>query len=298
MSTIHATPRERHANRIGWLFVSPLVLILATFTALPAAIALILGFTDIGPSDLRDPLGVNLVGFQTFGDVLTDPTFLRAAFNTLLFVGISVPSTIVIAFLLALVLNEGIRRLRSFFRAAIYLPVITNIVAAAVIWQYAFTIGGPVNGALASIGIDGPNWLGDPFWAVPTVASLGVWRNIGTAMIFFLAGLQGISTEINEAASLDGAGFWGRTLRITIPLLRPTTLLVAILTTVSFLNIFDEPYLVTRGGPLGSTQSLALWVYEKFGFGDIAASMAGSFLLLALVGVIAVIQFRLLRPKH
>jgi len=285
-------------NRIGWIFVAPLVIILSLFTVLPAVIALAMSFTDIGAADLRDPFAVNFTAFDTFIQVLTDQTFLRALFNTTLFVVISVPLTVGIAFVLALILNNGIRRLKSFFRAAIYLPVITNIVAAAVIWQYAFTVTGPVNAGLETLSIHGPNWLGDPVWAVPTVAALGIWRNIGTCMIFFLAGLQGIPEEVEEAASMDGAGYWGRVLHMTIPLLRPTTLLVMILMTVSFLNIFDEPYLVTHGGPLGSTQSLALWVYEQFGYGNIAPSMAGSFILLALVGIIAAVQFRVLRPKH
>lgn len=285
-----------HAG-VAWTFVAPFLLLFALFTAIPAIAALSLSFTDISSSDLRDPLSVDFVGLDTFVSVLTNGGFLRSVLNTGIFVGVGVPLTLAIAFLLALVLNEGITRLKSLFRAAIYLPVITNIVAAAVIWQYAFTIDGPLNSALAIVGIDGPNWLGDPPWAVTTVLSLGIWRNIGTCMVLFLAGLQAIPEEITEASSLDGAGYWKRQWFMTLPMLRPTTLLVTVLMTVSFMNIFDEPYLVTNGGPLSSTKSIAFWVYEQFGYGNVANSMAGSWVLLTLVAVVSFVQLRILRPK-
>ncbi|UJP10517.1 sugar ABC transporter permease [Microbacterium sp. KUDC0406] len=248
--------------------------------------------------DIRDPLGVNFTGFEAFAKIIGNPGFQSAFLNTVMFVVLCVPLSMGIGFMLALMLNNGIRRLRTFFRAAAYVPVITNIVAAAVIWQYAFSISGPVNTAFAGFGLPQPNWLGEPGWAITTVVMMGVWRTAGTCMILFLAGLQAVPEEIYEAASTDGAGRWRTLWSITLPLLRPTTLLVTVLQTVSFLNIFEEPYLLTKGGPLGSTKSIAVWVYEQFGFGNISASMAGSVLLLVLVGIVAIVQFRLLRPKH
>lgn len=211
---------------------------------------------------------------------------------------IGVPLTIGIGLALAILLGSGIRRLRPVFRAAIYLPVIANIVAASVIWKYALTYEGPVNEALAAIGIAGPNWLGDPAWGVTSVILLTVWRNVGTAMVLFLAGLQAVPEEVYEAAAIDGAGPWRRIVHMTLPLLRPTTLLVTVLITVMYMNIFEEPYLLTGGGPLDSTRSISLWVYQQFGYGNIAASMAGSFVLILLVAVVSVVQFRMLRPKH
>lgn len=314
MTAIHAEGRElttsqlpassaRRRKRVGvgawvpWIFLSPFIVVFLVFTAVPALIALTMSFTDIGARDLRNPLSVSFVGFATFGKVLGDPDFLRAVANTGLFVVLAVPTIMVIGFALALVLDTGISRLKPFFRAAVYLPVVTNVVAAAMIWQYAFTNSGPLNSMLESIGLSGANWLGDPLLALPTVASLGVWRNLGICMILFLAGLQAIPTEVREAAAIDGAGYWRTTFSITMPLLRPTTLLVSVLMMIFFLNIFDEPFLVTAGGPLGSTRSIALWVYNQFGFGNIGQSLAGSFLLLVLVGVVSFVQFRLLRPK-
>ncbi|MFD5226729.1 carbohydrate ABC transporter permease [Microbacterium sp. NPDC058342] len=282
----------------GWLFLVPFLLIFAVFTAIPAVLAVGASMTDMKARDIRTPFGVDFVGFETFIRVLGDATFQSSFLNTIVFVVLCVPLSMALGLSLALMLNNGIRRLRATFRAAVYIPVITNIVAAAVIWQYAFSIAGPVNSSLGSIGLPQPNWLGDPAWAVTTVVMMGVWRTAGTAMILFLAGLQAVPEEVLEAASTDGAGAVRRLWSIVLPLLRPTTLLVTVLMTVMFLNIFEEPYLLTGGGPLGSTRSMALWVYEQFGFGNVAASMAGSVLLLILVGFVAIIQFRMLRPKE
>jgi multiple sugar transport system permease protein len=263
----------------------------------PAVMALFLSLTDIRVGDLRTPFAVAFTGFENYADVLGNDTFQRAVLNTGLFVLVGVPATMAIAFVLALALDSGIRRLRSAFRAVIYVPVVANIVAAAVLWQYAFTRRGPVNGFLSLLGVDGPNWLGRPGWAVFAVLLLTVWRNIGTCMVLFLAGLQSVPGEVHEAAALDGAGYWRRVVTMTVPLLRPTTLLVSVLMSVSFLNIFDEPYLVTKGGPLSATESIAKWVYDQFGFGNIGDSMAGSMVLLVVVVAVSTAQVRLLRPK-
>lgn len=248
--------------------------------------------------DIRTPLYVDFVGLDSYGAAVSDPTFRGAFLNTLVFVALCVPFSMALGLALALLLNHGVRRLRATFRAAAYIPVVTNIVAAAIIWQYAFSVSGPVNGLLGSLGTTGPNWLAEPNSAVGVVVLVGVWRSAGTCMILFLAGLQAVPEELYEAAAVDGAGWIRRLWSITLPLLRPTTLVISVLMTVSFLNIFEEPYLLTGGGPLGSTRSVAIWVYEQFGYGNIAASMAGSVMLLVLVGLVAIIQFRMLRPKH
>lgn len=289
---------QRSQARAAWLFLTPFLLITTVFTAIPVLAAMGMSLTDLTSREIRTPFAVDFVGLDNFVAVIHDPGFQRSALNTVIFVTLCVPLSIVFGLALALMLNKGIRRLRTFFRAAAYLPVITNIVAAAVIWKYAFAPLGPVNSALEAMEVAGPNWLGDPASAVTTVVMLGVWRNVGTCMVLFLAGLQSIPEQVYEAAAVDGATAFRRLRSITLPLLRPTTLLVTVLMTVSFLSIFEEPYLLTAGGPLGSTRSIALWVYEQFGFGNTAASMAGSFLLIAFVSVIAVVQFRFLRPKN
>jgi multiple sugar transport system permease protein len=296
------SPRPRRRLRsthggVAWGFLTPFLIVFVLFTLIPALMALTFSFTDIKASDVRNPFAVGFVFFDTFASVLGNGGFQRSVLNTAIYVVIGVPVTMVIAFLLALVLDAGIRRLRGLFRAIIYVPVIANVVAAAVIWQYAFTNQGPINSALAALGIPGPTWLSDPGTAVFVVLLLGIWRNIGTCMVLFLAGLQSVPEEVHEAAALDGAGYWRRVLSMTVPLLRPTTLLVSVLMTVNFLNIFDEPFLVTNGGPLNSTRSIAQWVYEQFGYGNIAGSMAGSWVLLVIVLIIAFVQIRFLRSK-
>lgn len=279
----------------AWLFVAPFLAVFLVFTAAPAIVALAYSFTDIGIADIRHPFDVSFTWFATFARVLTNAGFLKSLGTTGIFIVLGVPLTMAIGLALALALNSGINHLRATYRAAFYLPVITNIVAAAVIWQYAFTLNGPVNTLLAGAGIAGPNWLGDPNMAITTVILLTTWRNVGTCMVLFLAGLQTIPGDVYEAAAIDGASarrsFWS----ITLPLLRPATALVTVLMTVSYMNIFDEPFLLTKGGPLGSTRSVALWVFEQFGQGNIASAMAGSYVMLAIVVLLGILQLRLLR---
>lgn len=293
--------RRRHHSaeaRAGWLFVLPFLILFATFIAVPTVIAFSSSFSDMGISDMRNPLRADFVGLDTFAALFRDPGFVQSIGTTALYVIVCVPITMGVGLALALVLNRGIRRLRSLYRAAVYLPVITNAVAIAVIWQYAFSLTGPVNTGLEAVGIPAINWLGESGTALATVMMMSIWRNIGTCMVLFLAGLQAVPEEVYEAAQTDGAGAIRRLWSVTLPLLRPTTLLITFLMTLFFINIFEEPYVLTRGGPVGSTRSIALWVYEQFGFGNIAASMAGSMVLLVLVVLVAIVQFRILRPKH
>lgn len=281
----------------GWLFVTPFLVIFFLFSLIPAVLALTTSWTDMTARDLRNPFGVNFTGFQNFIDIFGNAGFRRSMLNTFLFVLLCVPLTMGVGLFLAVLLNNGIRRLRATYRAAMYIPVITNIVAAAVIWSYAFSLTGPVNELIKGMGMSAPNWLGNQNWAFGLIVLMGVWRTTGTCMILFLAGLQAVPEELNEAAALDGAGPWETFRKVTLPLLRPTTLLVTVLMTVMFLNIFEEPYLLTKGGPVGATRPTALWVFEQFGFGNISYSMAGSVIMLVIVAIVAAFQFRMLRPK-
>jgi multiple sugar transport system permease protein len=296
-ASLRRRPHGRRHNRIAWLFVAPFALLFLVFTASPVLLSLFMGFTDIRSADLQTPFNVNLIGLANYAALFADPSFLRSILNTLYFVVIGVPVTMAIGLVLAIILNSGINRLKGAFRVAFYAPVITNIVSVAIIWQYAFNVNGPINQVLATIGFAGPNWLGDDKLAMPVVILLGVWHNFGTAMVLFLAGLQTVPADVYEAASLDGAGSWRKLFSITMPLLRPTTLLVSVIITVFYLQVFDEPYLLTGGGPLGSTESMALYTYHKFGFGDYGMASASSYILVILVAVVSIVQFRLLRSK-
>ncbi|MEV0638374.1 sugar ABC transporter permease [Streptomyces sp. NPDC050619] len=299
MTTTSVVGTRRRARRtaVAWLFLAPFMLVFLLYTAVPTVAALGFSLTDLRGPDLRHPLAVDFTGLDNFVRLLKDETFLRDILNTALFVAVGVPLTMGIGFSLALALNSGIRRLRGTFRTLFFAPVVTNVVAVAFIWQYAFNPNGTVNKVLGAVGLAGPNWLDDPNLAMPVVILLGVWRNFGIAMVLFLAGLQAIPQDVYEAASLDGAGRWRQLRHITLPLLLPTTLLVSVLLTVFYLQVFEEPYLLTDGGPLGSTESMALYTYHQFGAGEFGMSSAASFVTLVLVALVSLVQFRLLRPR-
>ncbi|MET7474086.1 sugar ABC transporter permease [Streptomyces sp. NPDC005648] len=282
---------------VAWLFLAPFTVLFLLFTAVPTFSALGFSLTDLRGTDLRHPFAVNFTGVQNYVRLFQDDSFLRDILNTAVFVAVGVPLTMGVGFALALVLDSGVRRLRGAFRTVFFAPVVTNVVAVALIWRYAFNENGTVNKVLGAIGLAGPNWLDDQHLAMPVVIALGVWRNFGTAMVLFLAGLQAIPRDVHEAASLDGAGKRRRLWHITLPMLMPTTLMVSVLLTVFYLQVFDEPYLLTDGGPLGSTESVALYTYHQFGVGELGVSSAASFVMLALVALVSVVQFRLLRPR-
>ncbi|WP_405768451.1 carbohydrate ABC transporter permease [Streptomyces sp. NBC_01538] len=290
-------PGGARRTAVAWLFLAPFALVFLLYTALPTVAALGFSLTDLRGTDLRHPFAVDFTGLQNYLRLLADPSFLRDILNTVLFVAVGVPLTMGLGFALALALNSGIRRLRGAFRTVFFAPVVTNVVAVAMIWQYAFNADGTVNKVLGAIGFAGPNWLDDTHLAMPVVILLGVWRNFGIAMVLFLAGLQAIPQDVYEAASLDGAGRWRQLRHITLPLLMPTTLMVSVLLTVFYLQVFDEPYLLTGGGPLGSTESVALYTYQQFGVGEFGMSSAASFVTLLLVTLVSIVQFRLLRPR-
>ncbi|WP_129785344.1 carbohydrate ABC transporter permease [Promicromonospora panici] len=303
-TAVSARP-SRRAKRTGahrrtlvaWLFLLPFLAVFVVYTAIPTVAALGFSLTDLRGTDLRNPFAVEFVALSNYAWLFSDGRFVRDLGNTAIFVLVGVPLTMLLGFALALALDAGVRRLRGVFRTIFFAPVVTNVVAVALIWQYAFNRNGTVNEVLSNIGFAGPNWLGDPNLAMPVVILLGVWRNFGIAMVLFLAGLQGVPEDVHEAAALDGAGWWRRLWHITTPLLVPTILLVSVLLTVFYLQVFDEPYLLTDGGPLGSTESVALYTYHQFGFGQFGLSSAASFVILVLVAVVSIIQFRLLRPR-
>jgi multiple sugar transport system permease protein len=210
-----------------------------------------------------------------------------------------VPFTLALGLLAAVGLNQGIGRIQSLFRVGYYLPVVTSIVAIAVIWRYLLHPDyGVVNAALAQIGIDGPNWLGQRSTALPSIIALGVWRNVGFDMVIFLAALQGINPALYEAARVDGARPHQIFFRITLPLLRPTILFLAVITSAGYLQLFEEPFVMTGGGPLDSTLSVAMYVYEQgFDFLNLGYASAVAYALFVAIVVLAFIQFRFLRSE-
>ena len=277
--------------------VTPFVVAFMLFQLLPILWSLAMAFTDTRSRDLRDPFSVNFVGTDNFVRLFSDDRFLRALTNTAVFVVVSIPLTIAIALLLAVVVNNGINRLKGFFRTAFFVPVVTSTVAAAVVWKFLFADRGVVNWAVGLVGIDGPNWLQDPSWAMSVVVLLAVWRNVGIIMVLFLAGLQGIPPELYEASKVDGAGAVRRLVSITLPLLMPTMLFAGILLSVSYVQVFEEPFVLTQGGPLQATTTASLFVYDLFGFGRYGEASAASYVLFIAIALLALIQFRVFRRR-
>ncbi|WP_433518824.1 carbohydrate ABC transporter permease [Nonomuraea sp. CA-143628] len=288
-----------HSRRtlVAWAFCAPFIALFATFGVWPVLSSLSMSVTDITNRDVRAPFSVNFVGIENYTSLFGDPTFLRAALNTVYFVVAGIPLTMVIALGLAVALNYGIRRAKGLFRVAYFAPVVTSIVAVAVVWRYLYQEDGMINSALAVVGIHGPDWLNDPNWAMPALILMAVWRHFGIPMVIFLAGLQSIPEELREAAHIDGATRWRTFRSVTLPLLRPVTLVVAVLLSIGYLQFFEEPFVMTSGGPLDSTTSISYYAFEQFGFGNYGTAAAASYVLVAAIALLSLLQFRIFRAK-
>ena len=274
------------------------MLLFVVFTAGPVISSLYFSFTDIKSRDLRTPFAVTFVGLQNYAHVFADDRFRTAAFNTAYFVVIGVPVTLGIALAAALALNTGITKFRTLFRVGYYTPVVTSIVAVAVVWRFLLREDvGLVNTVLRWFGVNGPDWLGSTTWAMPSLIAMASWRNFGTAMIIFLAGLQSVPLMLHEAAAIDGANGWQRFRHITVPLLRPTILFVMVTTIVGYLQFFEEPFVMTNGGPLDSTISMSMFTYQQFGFGNYGFASATSYVLFVIIVCLSAVQFRFLRSN-
>jgi len=282
---------------VAWSFALPFLLLFVVFLAGPIAAALITSFTDLRVTDIKNPLSVDFVGIGNYLDVLGDERFQKAAQNTTVFVLVGIPLTMALALAAATGLNQGIVRFRTFFRVGFYLPVVTSIVAIAVVWRLLLgSEAGLVNGILAGFGIDGPGWLTDERYALWSIIAMAAWRNLGFLMVIFLAGLQTIPGDLYEAAEVDGANRWQRFRGITLPMMRPTLLFGAVTTGIGYVQFFEEPFVMTEGGPLNATLSLALYGYRQFSFGNYGYTAALSFILFLAIALLTLLMFRLIRP--
>jgi multiple sugar transport system permease protein len=285
-------------GRAAWILALPFCLLFLVFTAWPVVQSLFMSFTDTRSRDLRNPFAVEVVGVENYTRAFSDPVFRKSAANTAYFVLVGVPLTILLALAAAVALDKGITKLRGVFRLGFYTPVITSIVAVAVVWRFLLQEEyGLFNTVLGWVGIDGPNWLGDPNWSMPALIMMAAWRNFGTGMIIFLAGLQAVPWALHEAASIDGAGAWKRFRHITLPMLRPTMLFVSVTTAIGYLQFFEEPFVMTDGGPLNSTISVSMYTYKQFGFGNYGYAASMSYLIFVVIAIVTAIQFRLLRER-
>jgi multiple sugar transport system permease protein len=269
----------------AWTFYTPAVLVIGVFFAMPVLAALALSLTDFDLYALADLKNLRFVGLANYVDVLQAPLFWKSLFNTLYFVVIGVPASLGCSLGAAMLLNSPLARLKGIHRTALFAPVVTTVVAVAVIWRYLFhTRYGLINFVLGDLGISPVDWLGDPHWSMPAIIVFAVWKNFGYNMIILLAGLQGIPPELFEAARIDGASLWQQFRYITLPSLRPILLLVTIITMAGYFQLFAEPYVMTRGDPLQSTVSVLYYMYEEgFKWWSLGRASAIAFLLFLLI---------------
>jgi multiple sugar transport system permease protein len=285
---------------VAWWFVAPALFVIAVFFFVPVLAALALSLTDFDLYALADLRNLRLVGLQNYTRLLATPLFWQALGNTVYFVVAGVPLSIAASFGAALLLHSRLVRFQGFFRTALFAPVVTTLVAVAVIWRYLFdTRYGWLNYALSGVGIGPIDWLGDPRWAMPAIIVFAVWKSFGYNMIILLAGLQSIPDELYEAARIDGASWWRQFRDVTLPLLAPIVVMVSILTIAGYFQLFAEPYVMTQGGPLQSTVSVLYFMYEEgFKWWNLGSASAVAFVLFLLIFALTAVQLRLTRWEY
>jgi multiple sugar transport system permease protein len=292
-----AIARRLGSSHAGWWFAGPALAVLGIFFLLPVVGAFVLSLTDFDIYALADLGNLRFVGLQNYARLLEAPLFWRALGNTLFFVVLGVPLSLALSLGSALLLNAGVTRLKGVFRTALFAPVVTTLVAVAVIWLYLLhTRYGLINYALTRLGLPAVDWLGDPHWSMPAIVLFAVWKNFGYNMVILLAALQSIPGELYEAARIDGASYRAQLRFITLPALSPTLALVGVLTVAGYFQLFAEPYVMTQGGPLQSTTSVLYFMYEEgFKWWNLGSASAVAFVLFLLMFVVTRIELALAR---
>ena len=281
----------------GWWFAAPALLVIAVFFVLPVLAAFAMSLTDFDIYALADLSALRIVGLRNYAELLQRPLFWQALGNTLYFVAVGVPLSLAVSLGAALLLNSRLARLQPFFRTALFAPVVTTVVAVAVIWRYLLgTRYGVLNYALGALGIPEIDWLGDPRFAMPAIILFAVWKNFGYNMIILLAGLQKIPGDLYEAARIDGASAFSQFRFVTLPMLTPILTIVGILTVAGYFQLFAEPYVMTQGGPLQSTVSVLYFMYEEgFKWWNLGNASAVAFLLFLLIFAVTLVEMRVAR---
>jgi multiple sugar transport system permease protein len=268
-----------------YALVSPALLAVLGFFVVPVLAALALSFTDFDIYGVADLGNVRIVGLDNYVRLLHTPRFWNALTNTAVFVFVGAPISIAVSLGMAMLLHSKLVRWRGWFRTALFAPVVTTVVAVAVIWRYVLhTRYGFLNAFLDNLGLHSVDWLGDPRWAMPAIILFAVWKNFGYNMIIFLAALQSIPEDQYEAARIDGADGLAQFRYITLPALSPIMLLVTVLTMVGCFQLFAEPYVMTRGGPNQSTMSVLYLMFEEgFQWWNLGFASAVAFMLFAIL---------------
>ncbi len=279
-----------HQTKLGWLMSSPYVIFFLIFSVYPILFSVTLVFHRW---NIISPM--RFVGFENIRYLLNDPLYWKSIGNTFYFLLIHIPLQVGLALVLANALNKKLRGI-TFFRASFFLPVVISGVVVTILWKSLYsTETGLLNSLLIQLGLAKIPWLTSVHWAMPSIAIMATWKNVGLYTVFFLAGLQSIPTHLYEAAELDGASSFQKFIHITVPMLNPIVLMVVILSTINGFNLFIEPYVTTGGGPVNSTLSVVLYIYRQaFSFYKMGYAATIGFSLAMIIFAVTILQKRLL----
>jgi multiple sugar transport system permease protein len=288
------TPVPRRVPPAFWL-LAPALALIGAFFFVPIAASLVLSFTDFDIYAVASLENLRFIGLGNYRRLAGEPLFRTALRNTFYFVLVGAPLSVGVSLGAALVLDSKLVRWKALFRTAFFLPVVTTLVAMAVVWRYLYHPRlGLLDRALAVLGVSPIDWLGDPRWAMPAIILLAVWKNFGFNMVILIAGLQSIPERLYEAASIDGATASQQLRKVTLPMLRPTLVFVSLMTMIGAFQLFAEPYVMTQGGPAKATTSVVLLMYEEgFRWWNMGHAAAVAFVLFAIILVFSVVQLRL-----
>jgi len=294
---VNTTPNIRVKTRKSFLtpknapyfFIGPAFLLILIFSVYPVISSLILSFQEVRGVEK------SFVGLANYSRLFHDPIFYKSLLNTFQILIIQVPIMLFLALLIAVGLHSSMLKGKAFFRISYFMPAITALVAASIVFMILLDEHfGLVNYFLSSVGVESIQWLTTPFWAKVSVIIVMTWRWTGYNMVIFLAGLQNIPSELYEAASIDGAGKVKQFFVITIPQLKPVFIFTVVMSTIGTLQLFDEPFILTHGGPNSATMTITLYLYETgFKFFDFGYASAIAYVLVLITAVVSWVQMKL-----
>lgn len=292
-----AIPTWIAEKRAGWAMSGPALAAIALFFFLPALASLVLSFTDFDIYALADLANLRFVGFDNYSRLIANPLFWQAFGNTIWFVIFGVPLIVAASLAAAMLVNAKTLKWRPVWRVALFAPFVTTLVATAVVWNYLLhTRYGLINYGLGQVGIPPIDWLGNPKTSLPAILLFVTWKTFGYNMIIFLAALQAVPHDLEDAARVDGANWWMRFRHVTLPAIAPTVLLVSILTVAGMFQLFAEPYVMTQGGPARSTVTVLYFMYEEgFKWWNLGSGAAVAFILFLCILAITMVQLRVAR---
>ena len=272
----------------AWLYLALPLLLLTVFFFLPMGMAFYISLLDYGHSIFHPAF----IGAGNYQALFTSPHFWQVLENTVLFMLAVVPAMMILPIPVALLVNNRLRGM-SLFRALLYLPVVVSLVVAGIAWKWLYASDGLLNYLFGRIGIPPVNWLISPDIALYAVAIMVIWKGVGYYMMMYLANLQSVSGELYEAAEVDGASVWQKHWYVTLPELRPTIALVAIISTIGALKVFTEIYVMTRGGPVGSTETFVYYIYDQaFGNLNLGLACAAGFVLTLVIFALSLVNIQ------